>query len=231
MIKIRVFRADLWPEGCMRYIDGHRKVLEAYGVTRVTSANLTWMKEPYSYLIVAESTTTGKILGGGRIQLCGGQVPLPIETAINDLDTHIFELVKEKAKYGTGEYCGLWNSKEIAGYGIGSVVLMRVGVAVLSMIKVNSLFAFGSPATLAKSISVGYRIIYSLGINGTFYYPKEDLLATALILDDPLEIKSADPDERLKILDLRNNPVQKSIEHGPKGEIEIEYDLRLNFNS
>lgn len=227
MIKISVFRADLNPEKCQSYIDGHRKVLEAFGVTQVTSADVSWRNEPYSYLITVDSTETGEVLGGGRIQLTGGSVPLPIETAINDLDLRIFDYVKEKARYGTGEYCGLWNSKKIAGFGIGSILLMRIGIAMLDQLQVGSLFAFASPATVKRSISIGYRVIKELGINGTFYYPKEDLVATSLIIDDPLQLSRADPEEREKIFSLRDHPVQKIWEHGPKGDIEVEYDLRL----
>lgn len=228
MIKISVFRADLNPERCQLYIEGHHKVLEAFGVTQVTSADLSWRNEPYSYLITVDSLETGETLGGGRIQLTGGSVPLPIETAIDRLDPRIFGYVGEKAKYGTGEYCGLWNSKRIAGFGIGSILLMRIGIAMLDQLNVGSLFAFASPATLKRSMSIGYRVITSLGVNGTFYYPKQDLLATALIIDDPIDLTRADSEERAKIFSLRDQPHQKVVEHGPKGEIEVEYDLYID---
>ncbi len=231
MVRINVCRADLNPIECKRYVDGHRKVLETYGVTQVTSANLDWMNEPYTYLVTVDSTETGETLGGARIQIAGGTVPLPIETAIDDMDPRIYDRVKEEARMGTGEYCGLWNSRKIAGYGIGSVILMRVGVVIMTQLKVNSLFAFASPATLKRSKSIGYRVITSLGINGTFYYPKEDLLATALILDDPLDLQYADPHERNIIFNLRNNLVQESIEHGHRGKMRIEYDLRIKNNA
>ncbi len=230
MVRISVCRADLNPIECKRYVDGHRKVLEAYGVTQVTSANLDWMNEPYTYLVTVASTETGETLGGARIQVAGGSVPLPIETAIDDMDPRIYERVKEEAQRGTGEYCGLWNSRKIAGYGIGSVVLVRVGIAVMSQLRLNSLFAFCSPATVPISTKVGYQIITSLGNNGTFYYPKEDLLATALILKDPLELKHAAPKEREAIFDLTNNLVQESVEHGRRGKMKIEYDLRIIEN-
>lgn len=227
MIKISVFRADLNPEKCQSYIDGHRKVLEAFGVSQVTSADLSWRTEPHSFLITVDSSETGETLGGGRIQMTGGHVPLPIETAIDKLDTRIYDYVNEKARFGTGEYCGLWNSKKIAGFGIGSILLMRIGISILDQLHVGSLFAFASPATLKRSISIGYKVIKSLGINGTFYYPKEDLLATALIIEDPLQLAGADPEERETIFSLRSQPVQKITEHGPKGAIEVEYDLRI----
>lgn len=227
-VSIKAFRADENEEECLKYVEGHRKVLETYGVTHVTSANLSWMKEP-CYVILVESTETGEVLGGGRVQIATGNLPLPIETAINKLDTRIFDMVREKIVHGgTGEYCGLWNSRKIAGYGIGSVVLVRIGIAILNQLNLGCLFAFCSPATVPISKSVGYRVIESLGNQGTFYYPKEDLLATALLLEDPLELKYADPEERNIILNLRDKPVYKSREQGRRGMLEVDYNLRIS---
>src|SRR5690242_11163199 len=173
-VRLKVFRADTDPEECMRYVEGHRRVLEAYGVTQVTSANIEWIYEPYTYIVLVESDDDNRVLGGGRVQISGGKTPLPIETAIDGLDPRIFDFVKEKAASGTGEYCGLWNSKEVAGYGIGSILLVRVGISILDQLNIGSLFAFCSPATVKISTRVGYRVLASLGVNGTFYYPKED---------------------------------------------------------
>lgn len=227
-VSIKAFRADENEAECLKYVEGHRKVLETYGVTHVTSANLSWMKEP-CYVILVESTDTGEVLGGGRVQVATGHLPLPIETAINKLDTRIFDMVKDRIVHGgTGEYCGLWNSRKIAGYGIGSVVLVRIGIAILNQLNLGCLFAFCSPATVPISMSVGYRIINSLGNNGTFYYPKEDLLATALMLEDPLELKYADPAERKIIFDLRDNPVYCTREQGRRGMLEVDYNLQLS---
>lgn len=224
---IKVFRADKHQEECQSYIEGHHKVLEAYGVTHVTSANLDWLNEPYTYVIIVESADTGEAFGGGRLQLSGGSLPLPIETAIDKLDTRIYDLVKAKSAKGTCEYCGLWNSRQIAGYGVGSIILVRIGIALLSQLNVGSTFAFCSPATVPISMSVGYTVITSLGNNGTFYYPKEDLLATALTIEDPLTLKNADAKERDIIFNLRDNPQQRVIEHGRRGDMEISYDLRI----
>jgi len=227
-VKINVFRADERPDDCMRYVEGHRKVLEAYGVTQVTSANLDWMYEPYTYIISVDSAEDKKMLGGARIQLASGTLPLPIETAIDKLDERIYDFVKSKAAFRTAEFCGLWNSREVAGYGIGSIFLGRVGVAIASQLRLGSLFAFASQATYKNCVKVGFRVLTDLGINGTFYYPKENLLATALVIEDLDVLAGADEVDRNRILDLREHPLQVAVEKGPKGEIEVDYDLRLS---
>lgn len=212
----------------MRYIRGHRRILEAYGVTKVTSANIDWMYEPYAFLITVTSEDFQKVYGGCRIQLAGGKSALPIETAINSMDTRIFDLVnKLQGKGGTGEFCGLWNSREVAGWGIGSIVLFRVLNVVLSQLPVSTLLSFCAQTTFKNFVRTGYKILTDIGNRGTFYYPKEDLIATAMILEDPLTMLNAHPEEREKMIHLRNNPVQTVLEKGPRGEMMLDYDLRI----
>lgn len=224
-VNIKVFRADKNKEDCHRYVEGHHKVLESYGVTQVTSANVDWMSEPYSYIIFVEDAEDGRALGGGRIQLEGGSLPIPIITAVEKLDDRIRDFVMQKALFRTGEYCGLWNSREIAGYGIGSIFLMRAGVSIVNQLRLHSLLAFASQATSHNSLRIGFQVVRSLGINGIFYYPKEDLIATVLIIEDPLQLPYAEENERETIMSFRQNPVQDIIEKGPRGKIEVHYNL------
>lgn len=226
-VEISVFPSHLRPIDCDRYIEGHKKVLEAYGVTQVTSAKYDWKERTSTYIVMVEEMETKRMLGGARIQLAEEGHPLPIEMAINELDPAIFTLVKEKAVRGTAEFCGLWNSREVAGYGIGSAILGRVGVAMLEPLNLGSMFILGSPATVRAGQSVGFEVVRSLGINGTFYYPKEDLLATAMIVGDPAAIPGADPVSREAIFSLRKIPVQTTTEKGPKGILEAHYNLVL----
>ena len=125
------------------------------------------------------------------------------------------------------EFCGLFNSKEVAGYGIGSMFLGRVAIAIASQIGVKYLMGLCSPATLRNSARVGFEILRDLGINGKFYYPKEGLIATSLIINDLDNLPNADPHERERIFDLRRNPTQQTMEKGPKGELEIVYEINL----
>ncbi|SCC49917.1 hypothetical protein GA0116948_11146 [Chitinophaga costaii] len=228
MLKVRVFRAIDHPEECMRYIDGHRRVLEAYGVTKVTSANVDWMYAPNSYISTVE-TDDEKVLAGCRVQLAGGDLPMPIETAISNLDPRIYDIIAElQAKGGTAELCGLWNSREVAGWGIGSIVMGQVGVALCEQLPITTMVAFCAQATFKNCQRLGFIIKNELGNNGTFYYPKEDLIATALIIPDPVELTSAHPLVRDKIFDLRTHPVQRMLEKGPKGEMELDYNIRIS---
>ncbi|MBX9850351.1 MAG: hypothetical protein K2X86_01175 [Cytophagaceae bacterium] len=224
-IIIRVFKAVDDLESCQKFVEGHMKVLKIFGITMITSANIEWFVDPNTYVILVESKDRTKVLGGARIQIAGGKKPLPIETAVADMDPSIHEMVKTHAEKGTGELCGLWNSREVAGLGVGSIFLTRVGVAISTFFQLHSLFALCAPITVDIGRKAGFVIETSLGINGTFYYPKEDLLATAVVLRNTTTLESAEEFEKERIFDLRKNPLQTTREKGPRGEVDIEYNL------
>jgi hypothetical protein len=226
-INIRAFRTTDEQDSCELYIEGHRKVLDAYGVTKVTSASDNWRYDPNTYIVLVESDDRTKVYGGGRIQIRSEALKMPMEGAIAVLDKSIYDYVDQLGNYNVAEFCGLWNSKEAAGYGIGSIFLGRIGVAIVTQLNLGYLMALCSPATLRNCLKVGFEIVRELGNNGTFYYPKEDLVATALLIKDIKNLPTANPVERDAIMNLRNKPMQFAIESGPKGEMEINYDIRL----
>ena len=225
--KIRVYKAVDEIDTSLRFVEGHRKMLEAYGVAKVTSASEAWIDDPDTYVIIAESCDDQRILGGTRIQVRTPSMKLPMEDAIAKVDKNIYSYVDRIGDYNVAEFCGLFNSKEVAGYGIGSMFLGRVAIAIASQIGVKYLMGLCSPATLRNSARVGFEILRDLGINGKFYYPKEGLIATSLIINDLDNLPNADPHERERIFDLRRNPTQQTMEKGPKGELEIVYEINL----
>ncbi|MCH7410314.1 hypothetical protein MM239_12975 [Belliella sp. DSM 111904] len=227
-VKIRVVRAVSAPEDTEKYIEGHFKVLESYGVTKVTSADRSWVHNPNVYLLLVESEDGKRILGGGRVQLRSEGFPLPLEGAILEKDERIVPYMSKFEDLKVAEYCGLWNSKEVSGYGIGSIYLIRIGVALTSFLNLKCLMAFCSPFTVANSQAVGLRIIEELGDNGTFLYPKEGLIATIMEVEDVEKLERALPEEKSFISDLRSNPKQIKILQSKMGEMEVEFDLNLS---
>lgn len=225
---IKAFRAVDNIAACEKYVEGHVRVLKIFGITMITSAKVEWFDDPDTYVILVESEDEEKIYGGARIQVSGGRYNLPIETAVSEFDPSVHEMVGNLARNGTGELCGLWNSREVAGYGVGSIYLGRVGVAIATQLKLETLFALCAPATVKNCMRVGFKVETSLGNNGTFYYPKEDLIATAVLLNDVPVLSTADPFEKAAIMDLRKNPVQHKVDPGPKDRIiEIDYNITI----
>lgn len=226
-IRIRAFRATDDPDTCQKFIDGHRTVLENHGITKVTSSNDKWAQSKAVFVVVVESLDGEKLFGGARVHAADGITPLPIESATEYMDPKINEVVAFHAQNGTGELCGLWNSIEVAGLGVGSLFASRAAVVIASQIGLSTMFSLCSPATVRFNQWIGSHILTSVGNKGTFYYPKIDLLATAVFLDDASSLKDAHPSEREKMLYLRENLKCISKEKTPLKNIEIDvhYDL------
>lgn len=227
VVRLRAFRAIDDLKSCELFMEGHKKVLTSIGVEKVTSSNNEWVNNPAAFVMIVESLDKQHIYGGARIHVAGGSEPLPIEQATGSLDPSIYDLVWQYAQKGTGEGCGLWNSREIAGYGIGSIFLTRVGVAMSTQIGLDSLFGLCAPYTVKMAQSVGYEIEYGIGNNGTFYYPKLDLVATVLILRDLKNLSAADEENKHAIMSLRENLKGVQIEELRNKKIEIHYDIEI----
>ncbi len=156
-IRIRVFRATDDPATCLKFIEGHRKVLSIYGIENITTNTDDWMYRRSIFVIVVESLDRVKLFGGARIQVADGIHPLPIEDATGKMDPKIYEIVRQRAKTGAAELSGLWNSKEVAGFGIGSLFPSRVAVALATQIGVNTFFTLCSPTTVRFKDWMGGR--------------------------------------------------------------------------
>lgn len=225
-IVIRAFRATDDSDRCLKFIEGHRRLLEAhFGIAKITSADVGWMHHENTYVIVAEDIESSRIYGGARVQVADGKLPLPIETAVGKYDPQIHAI----AKPGTSEICGLWNSMEVAGWGIGSIFMARVGVAVALQVHVERIFFLCAPVTVRIGKRIGGVVEKSVGREGTFFYPKDDFVATAMVIDQCNVLPNADPKERDRIFDLYRNPVQQAMETGPKGQLFVDYQLKLNI--
>ncbi len=228
-IRIRAFRAPEDPQTCFNFIEGHRKVLSIYGIENITTNNNDWVNHNNIFVIVVESLDGKKLYGGARIECVDGIHQLPIEEATGDMDPKIHEVVRYYAQFGAGEISGLWNSKEVAGLGIGSIYPSRVAVALASQIGVEVMFSLCSPATVRFQKWLGGRELVDVGNRGTFYYPKLDLVATALFCDEMIELSHTIQREKDKALAIRDNPTAVVKEKSPFGNVDviIHYDTVL----
>jgi hypothetical protein len=230
-IRIRAFRAIDDPETCLRFINGHRRVLSIYGIENITTNTEDWMFNPAIFVVVVESLDGQKLYGGSRLQCADGIHPLPIEEATGKLDPNIHGIVEEYAQFGAAELSGLWNSKEVAGLGVGSLFPTRVAIAIAEQVGVTNIFSLCSPTTVRFNEWMGSKILTSVGNNGTFYYPKLDLIATAVLLEDVNVLPAAHARERDKVMYLRNNPTCVVQEKSPFKNININVHYDLNIPS
>lgn len=225
-IRIRAFRATDDPETCEKFIAGHSKVLEHHGISKVTSANEEWAQSSAVFVVVVEDLERTKLFGGARLHASDGKNLLPIEEATKGFDEKIIDYVRQYAENGTGELCGLWNSIEVAGLGIGSLFPTKSIVAMSTQLGINSIFSLCSPVTVRFNQWLGCKVFKDVGNEGTFYYPKLDLLATAVLLEDTVTLKEASQAGREAMLHLRANPVTMITEKSPKNrDVDVHYNL------
>jgi hypothetical protein len=227
MYRIRAFRAIDDPASCKKFADGHLNVLLEYGVTKVTTANLSWFHNPGVYVILIESEDGNETYGGERIHIANNHAKLPIEEAVSLVDDNIYNVTAQYKAVGvTGELCGLWNSKAIAGRGFSSL-LTKLGVAMAKRLEMNSLFVLCAPYTVAMCQAAGFEIEESVGSRGTFNYPKIDLIATALLIKDLEHLPFAQDDFRSKIDEFASKPFQENFEVGPKDTFHFSLNLNI----
>ncbi len=230
-IRIRAFRATDDYETCLKFYEGHKKVLEGHGIGQVTSSAADWMFSNAVFVIVVETMDGSKLYGGVRVHAADGKILLPIETATADMDPAIHDYVRYYAQNGTGELCGLWNSFEVRGLGIGSLFPARAAVVISEQMGLSSMFSLCSPATVRFNKWIGSRVFTEVGNNGTFYYPKLDLLATAVFLDEVKELINAHPREREKMLSLRQNLSSFTTEKSPFKNINVNVHYELGLQN
>lgn len=202
-------------------------MLRDYGVTKVTSAKNDWFYNDDVYVVMVESPDGKITYGGERLHIANKKHPLPIESAVGMVDAKIYDLVAKYVPQGTAELCGLWNSKAIAGHGI-SVLLTKIGVALAIKLQLESLFVLCAPYTVSMTQMCGFEIETSIGNQGTFYYPKLDLVATSLMIKDVKHIPQAWPEVRKEIFSFCEAEKLRTHESGSKGDLDVELNLTLN---
>lgn len=227
VVRLRAFRAVDDPKTCELFLQGHEQVLTSIGITKVTSSKNEWVHNPAAFVMVVESLDGNKVYGGARVHVAGGTEPLPIEQATCTMDPYIFDLVWKYAQHGTGELCGLWNSREISGYGIGSIFLIRAAAAISYQIGIQSLFALCAPYTIKPGEAVGMEIEKSVGNEGTFYYPKLDLIATTMVLKDVPTLSKAYEEDKNAIIRIREDLNIVRVEVLRRKEITIHYETQI----
>ena len=229
MVRLRAFRATDDPKSCQKFIDGHSKVLNSIGIHKVTSLNDTWKDNPYAYVFIVESEDGEQVYGGGRIHVYHPDYELPFQEAIRFMDPKVDDFITRfHNDGGVSELCGLWNSREVAGMGFGSVYLSRAGVTMLKQLNVKNMVVLCASYTVPLAQRFGCEIDTTLGENGTFFYPKLDLVATVLLLQDAPTINKAEQIEKDRVFDLRNNLNQTTVETLKTRSITIDYQLNVD---
>lgn len=218
------FRAVDEPKLCNEYVKGHIKVLTDFGIDNITSNNETWTKNPNIYCLGLFNESV-ELLGGIRIQLANGINPLPIEDAIGYIDKRVCLLVENYAlNGGIGELSGLWIDNRLRGLGMGWY-MVRAAIASSSQLNFKTMIGICGDVTLNMFTSVGFVVDKSLGENGNFLYPNDELIAHVVGILNAITLESATKYDKEIMVSLRKNSLQKRIECDTGIKVEINYQL------
>jgi len=224
-LTIRAFRATDEPETCSAFRNGHRKVLEEFGITNVSTNTDAWCKDPNAYVIIAE-TGEGRLVGGIRVEVRGVR-PLPITDALRKLDPRIDHVIDTLSEEGVAEVCGLWNSLSFNSRGLPNL-LSLAAVSLANQLHVRSMVCLVAHYTLRHALRVGFTVIENVGDGGTFTYPIPSIRAIAMVIPDVRSVDTATVSNRKDLMSLRLRPVQTRVEAPAQFEMEVRYELILD---
>lgn len=225
-LTIKAFRATEDPGSCMAFLKGHRKVLEDFGISNVTTNTEQWTNDPDTYVLIALSSRNG-LVGGVRVEVGKRERKLPMEDALFKLDPEIRTVLDGLVPAGTGEVCGLWNANTYSAKGLPTI-LAFAAVSLANQIGLQSMVCLVAHYTLRHALKVGFTVMEELGDGGTFSYPIPSIKAIAMVMPDAIGLNSTMPPFRQQLLSLRLRPEQQRIQVLGGEVTTLDYQLCLN---
>ena len=227
-VHLRILRASEDVGLCRQMVEGHKRVLRAYGIKKISSFNTDWIGRDDVILIVALSADGEKILAGTRLQTGPEPNSFPLFRAVGTEDETIEPWLKSIIPEGTMELNGMWNSLELAGMGLGVEWMVQSAMASMSMLNLRNLLALTSPVTRRMRDKMGWRIHSEFGNNGYFKYPTDKLRASIEQFIFPDYLPNSEPEVKSFLEDLWAAPIghEMSVE-GPKGKLKVRFNISI----
>lgn len=228
-ITLKAFKAPEEPALCTEFLREHRKVLEDFGISHVSTNNEVWMHDPTTYVIVALHESLGMV-GGIRLKLDHPGSPLPLSNAIRKMDPRVDEVLQEYQAGGNGEVCGLWNANRYNGKGI-PVLLSQAVTAISVSVGARTMVCFVAHYTQKHPARNGFVVLDRVGDNGFFpSYPTPRIIGIVMINPDTMVLEHATAEQRHLLYSLRIRPEQTRTEKPGSTLLEVKYSIRLNCN-
>jgi hypothetical protein len=225
-VVIRAFRATDDLSSCKRFLQGHVDIIAAYGF-KLTSTSESWMYDPNTYVIIVESKDRQRTFGGARLQMRSPGNPLPVEGAIGEEAPEIFGFLEERKNVRLAEICGLWNSVNVAGLGIGSVYSIRTAIALGALVGIDEMIALCSVYTFRVAHKYGFNVLDTIGKDGAIAYPAVNQTSYLTYQSNVGLLPNSSDEERNLIMELRKQPVQVKKDNGNPSQLEIFYQLQI----
>lgn len=224
-LTMKAFRAPEEPGLCREFVRQHRKVLEDFGITNVTTNNERWLDDPNAIIIVAMNEEFG-MMGGIRLQLATERHLLPMEEALLKFDPQVHDALEALRPHGNGEVCSLWNANEFRHLGI-PILLSQAVTAISVQVGAGRMVCLVAHYTKKHPSRNGFVVMEDLGDQGTFAYPVPGITAIAMVNPNTSLLEHASPEHRQVLYSLRLRPEQVRIESPLQIPMEVHYQMRL----
>lgn len=209
---------------CQKFTMGHTEVLAQHGFLHFKSYDDYWYNLKGCYVILA--IHENKAVGGIRLELKEKDKLLPYEKVLVKSFPQVASLDERLNLQKLAEPCSLWNSKIVSGKNL-SIFLSRASIAMAHLLDIKNIISFNATYTFRIPQDVGCKMITSLGDNGYFNYPTEKFRAALWLHDDLQNLSIADPISKERMMDLRKNRKQVTIEEYDSKSLKISYDLKI----
>lgn len=211
---------------CEDFVKGHRQLLAVNGVDLGPIDN-SWFSSNNVFLLVVRRTNSEEILGGSKMVIYDGDENLPLLKLLKDDYPELISYLREFHGGGLVEISGLWNSRSVAGLGLGSEQLIRTSIAISGMLNVETVVTFCSPFVTRFAELYGFVPLSKFGANGSIPFPDERWLSTINILEDPMVMSKSEISEKEIIFDLRAKPSQVKEFNSRGKQLKIKFELSI----
>ncbi len=221
-LRVISFKATKNPELCSKYFNKHKQTLLAFNAANTTSLNTHWFKNDKCYCMIIEDLNTNEIIGGVRLNIKTSSHSLPVEkSGLKKVNKHIeFSYSPDKL---VAETTALWIDDNYKGQGLVNVLAVGI-MSIARKLKIDALIILCSRYTQKTVRDLGYKLETSLGKNGSFRYPTQNLLSFFYTQND-LDFNSAIETYQNKIKFLSSVNKYWTIETYREYRHKIIYDM------
>ena len=168
---LHVFASADDPDLSQRFADGHRAVLQASGITNLTSFGEDWVGDADTTLFLLTCNDDETLLSGMRLQRRREEYLLPMERAVGGDHPEVSQRLDSQMQEGCGEFCALWSRRETAMAGIGMLPMACVGLGLMPRLDIRHGYAFMGTNMRPIQRELGFTILEEWGEEGQFSYP------------------------------------------------------------
>ena len=211
---------------CENFVLGHRQLLSVNDVD-LGPLDTSWFSSTNVYLLIVRRAGLDEILGGAKLVVYDNNGNLPLLKLLTDDYPELVGYLNEYSEKGLVEISGLWNSRSVAGLGLGSEQLIRTSIAICGLLDIATVVTFCSPFVTRFAELYGFTPLSKFGANGSIPFPDNRWMSTINILSDPHIMSKADYEEKKIIFDLREKPSQTRKFSSRGKEITIKFELEL----